>query len=107
MLVAVVSVWPFSADTARAVGPLDKLIHVCEYALLAWCLVQAMVSPPSGAGQAPARPHLSLLATAVLISTGYGALLEAVQGWLPYRYADGWDLVANSAGAGMGAWMAR
>lgn len=99
--------WPFSDDAARAIGPLDKPIHLCEYALFAWCLVQAMFAPSFRAGEAPARPGLPLLARAFLISVCYGALLEAVQGWLPYRHAEGWDLVANAVGAGLGVWMAR
>lgn len=107
MVIAALSVWPFSAETARVIGPLDKLLHLCEYALFAWCLIQAMFTPPLRAGQAPARPGLPLLATAFLISGCYGALLEAVQGWLPYRRAEGWDLLANAAGAGLGALIAR
>lgn len=106
MVIAALAVWPFSADAARLIGPLDKLLHLCEYALFAWCLVQAMFTPPFRAGQAPARPAMSLLATAFLLSTGYGALLEAVQSWLPYRRAEGWDLLANASGAGLGALIA-
>lgn len=95
VLIAALSVWPFSSDVARIIGPLDKLLHVCEYALLAWCLVQALRSPT--------RPGVRLFAAAFLLSTAYGALLEVVQGWLPYRSAEGGDLIANAAGAGLGA----
>ena len=84
-------------------GPLDKLVHLCEYALFAWCLVQAMRSPTRPDIHPAPQGGVHLLATAFLLSACYGALLEAVQGWLPYRRAEGWDLVANAAGAGMGA----
>ena len=113
-VIFLLSVWPVPPAAARAIGPLDKLIHVCEYALLAWCLVHALVGIPpdadtsSAAWNVPPRSHSHIsLATVFLLSTGYGALLEAVQSVLPYRSGDWRDAVANAVGAVIGLWFAR
>lgn len=37
----------------------------------------------------------------------YGALLEGLQLFLPYRSAEWWDVVANAAGSGVGAWLGK
>ncbi|MBI4323063.1 MAG: VanZ family protein [Candidatus Omnitrophica bacterium] len=88
------AVWPFSPETSRALGPLDKLLHLCEYLLFAWCLVQT--------GMASGLRRTRACAMAFVVSVGYGALLEGVQAWLPYRRAEWGDLMADTAGAGLG-----
>lgn len=94
VLIAVLAVWPFSPETSRVIGPLDKLLHLCEYLLFAWCLVQTGMIRGLGRAQA--------CAMAFIVSVGYGAFLEGVQAWLPYRQAEWGDLTANTAGAGLG-----
>jgi VanZ family protein len=61
----------------------DKIVHALLFAL--------------GAALLDRRPLP--LRTAVGISIAYGALLEGIQGLLPYRSAEGMDLLANAAGA--------
>ncbi|MBI3088189.1 MAG: VanZ family protein [Candidatus Omnitrophica bacterium] len=80
---------------AKAAGPpwLDKLLHVCEYALFAWCLVRA--------ARASGMPRSRTLALAFVLSVGYGMLLEGLQAWLPYRAAEWGDLAANLIGTGL------
>jgi len=90
------AVLPLRAPQAAGLS-LDKLLHLCEYLLLAWCLRQAC----RASGVSRAR----ILAIAFLLSTGYGLLLEGVQAWLPYREAEGMDLVANTVGAALGLWL--
>lgn len=94
-MIAVLSVIP--PHPGVSVGPLDKLLHFVEYLLLAWCVVQA--SCASG------WPLTAALIRAFLLSTGFGAFLEGVQGWLPYRQAEWRDIIANTVGAGLGGWL--
>ena len=71
-------------------GPFgDKWLHALAYAVLAWLL-----RPPLGRTR---RAGLLALLLAVL----YGAALELLQGFLPWRTAEWTDLVANTAGAGV------
>ena len=88
------AVWPFSPQASRAIGLLDKPIHLCEYLLLAWCVVQTARASGWSRGRA--------LAVAFCFSTGFGACLEGVQRFLPYRSAELWDVVANAMGAWLG-----
>ena len=39
-----------------------------------------------------------VIALAVPLAWGYGALIEAIQAWLPYRSAETADLAMNAAG---------
>lgn len=94
VLIAVLAVWPFSPETSRVIGPLDKLLHLCEYLLLAWCVVQA--------ARASGWSRDKALTLAFLLPTGFGVFLEGVQSVLPYRSAELWDLVANTMGACLG-----
>ncbi len=78
---------------------LDKFFHALEYAVLGWLLVQAQ----RRAG--PAAVHV--VGVAVLAAVGYGTICEAIQGWLPYRDAEGWDVIANAVGSVLGAQLVR
>ena len=96
-LILAVSVVPVPVDLS--VGQLDKVAHVCEYLLFAWLLVQAV-----RLGQLQEREYLLF---AWLYATSYGALIEIIQGLLPWRSADWFDAVANAAGAAVGVWLGQ
>ena len=97
LVIAVLSVIPIPQPVGNAVGRLDKLMHLCEYLLLAWCVVQA--------ARASGFPRTKTLMVACLLPTSFGLLLEGVQGLLPYRSAEGLDALANAIGAGLGTWI--
>ena len=77
--------------------PLDKLIHLCEYLFLAWCVVQA--------ARTSGFPRTKTLTVAFLLPTSLGVLLEGVQYFLPYRSAELLDAAANTMGTGLGLWV--
>ena len=80
---------------------LDKVIHLCEYAVFAWLLTQAIHATAH-------PPHVRFyLLWAWLYATSYGALMEVVQLMVPWRSADWLDAVANALGAALGAWIGR
>lgn len=97
VVIAVLAVLPPSPGVA--VGQLDKLAHLCEYALFAWCLRRA--------ARASAFSRSSELLLALGFSITYGALLEGVQGLLGYRSAEWGDIMANAIGALLGTWLTR
>ncbi len=80
-------------------GHLDKLVHVCEYLLFAWLLANALQASEVN-GPRPAR-------VAFLLATAYGAFLELLQGFVPWRSMDLLDAAVNAAGAAAGAWLSR
>ena len=94
-LILVVSLIPVKADLS--VGQLDKVAHVCEYLLFAWLLVQAV-----RLGRLREREYLLF---AWLYATSYGALIELIQGLVPWRSADWLDGLANAVGAAHGVWV--
>lgn len=71
----------------------DKLVHAAAYAGLALLLRARLAA--GGSRRAAAL--------AIVVAVGYGAAIEGVQGLLPWRRADGWDLVANLIGAAVAA----
>lgn len=79
-------------------GPSDKLVHAAVFGLLAalWFWARR-----DGTGDRRAA-----LAAAAL-ATGWGALDELHQSFVPGRAADGLDLLADAAGAIAGALAAR
>jgi len=105
--------WTASAACAAAIlclavlpvadGPaipyLDKVVHVCEYLLFAWLLVQAV-----RAGQCSAREYLWM---AWIYAASYGWLMELIQGMIPWRSMDLGDALANMLGAAGGVWAGR
>lgn len=76
----------------------DKLIHAGVFAVLGY-LARVALSP---LGLAPGRAW----ALAALASIGWGALDEVHQSFIPNRDADVLDLLADAAGAAIGAWLA-
>jgi len=94
--VGVMSVIP--TDTRLPEGHLDKVAHFIVYLILAGLLA---VGLRGRAGTA--RWRLGAWAWASV----YGALLEGVQLFLPWRSGDWLDLAVNAAGAAAGAWGVR
>lgn len=90
MLIAVVSLLPFPSPAVERVAFLDKAFHLCEYLLFAWCFIRASLL--SGWSRARAST------VAFLVSAGLGVVLEGLQGLVPYRTAEFWDVVANLVG---------
>ena len=80
-----------------APGRLDKAVHLCEYLLLAWLLVQAL----------RAGAHRAASWVAWGWATGYGMMLELVQALVPWRSAEVSDALANALGAALGVGLAR
>ncbi|MDP3722034.1 MAG: VanZ family protein [Candidatus Omnitrophota bacterium] len=97
VLLAVVSVIPVPFEGPLPSGHLDKVIHLCEYWVLAWLLIRAI--PPD-------RPFSSGVQLGVwLLAAGYGGLLEVAQAMIPWRSGEVLDVAANMAGAALGVWV--
>jgi len=92
-------------DPRVSVGHLDKIVHLCEYLLFAWLLVQA------ARGQTPSGEAAFLRGLtpvwAWIYATSYGLLIELLQGLVPWRSADLGDALANAIGAALGVWLAN
>ncbi len=71
----------------------DKVVHAAAYAALALLLRRSLQA------SSLARPAL----LAVVAAFAYGASVEVMQGLLPWRGAEWWDLGANALGAVAGA----
>jgi VanZ family protein len=75
-------------------GWFDKVVHLCEYALLAWLMMTA------------ARSNGATLPSAFVWSSAlsilYGGMLELVQLMLPYRKGDWQDFGVNAIGTLLG-----
>jgi VanZ family protein len=72
---------------------LTSAAHFAEYAVLAFVVAVALGGWPAGR---------RALVWAGVFAVGLGALLEVVQGPLPYRDAQFSDAWINAAGAGLG-----
>lgn len=77
--------------------PLDKLVHVCEYLVFAWALVQT--------GRASKWAESTSLVFAFGIPLLWGAALEGAQTLLPYRSGEWADVLANMIGSLLGLWV--
>ena len=97
IVVFVFSVIPTGAGPS--VPHLDKVVHLCEYLLFAWLLVQAI-----RASQEQARAYLLW---AWIYATSYGLLMELIQMMVPWRSADLADALANALGAALGVWLGQ
>ena len=95
VLIGLLAVLPVGPGVS--VGHLDKLGHLCEYAIFAWCLRRAATVSASS--------RLTSLVLALSLSISYGLLLEGAQGWLGYRSAEWGDVIANTVGAILGTWI--
>ena len=97
MLLLIVSVVPVGAEPS--VPYLDKVVHLCEYLLFAWLLVQAV--------RASRLEEREYLLWAWIYATSYGLLIELIQAMIPWRSADLADAAANALGAALGVWIGR
>ena len=95
VVVLIGSMIPIKADVST--GHLDKLIHVCEYLVFAWLLVQAI-----RVGRVVTRDYLLW---AWIYATSYGLLIELLQSLVPWRSGDLGDALANAIGAAIGVWL--
>lgn len=86
-------------DPLPDVRHLDKVLHLCEYWLFAWLLVQAI-----RAGRLVEPEYLVL---AWMFATSYGLLIEVVQGLLPWRQMDLLDAATNAIGAAGGTFLMK
>lgn len=94
LLVTVLSVSPGVPAPKFNLFSTDKIGHACAYALLTWLLFRGFKSANSRA----ANGMESLIIFG--ISTGYGILMEFVQGtFFPYRFFEIDDMIANGTGA--------
>ena len=85
--IAVLAFAPLASDPGTGN---DKLNHLLAFGVLAALVDRSFPSPEPGQGWGK---WASLL--------GYGLFIEAVQSFLPFREASGWDLLANGAGIGL------
>ena len=95
VLIAALAVLPPAPGIS--VGRLDKVAHLCEYAIFAWCLRHS--------ARLSSFSRLSSWLLAFGLAAIYGVLLEGVQGRLGYRSAEWGDAAANAVGAALGTWM--
>ena len=93
----IVSVIPL--ETELPVSHLDKVVHLCQYLLFAWLLVQAV--------RASGLRERDYLLWAWIYATSYGLMIELVQAMLPWRSAELMDAAANALGAAVGVWLGR
>lgn len=92
--IAIVFLSLLPPDAATAAAGHDKLKHALAYASLALFGSLAFDRPA--------------ILRVVLAATGFGLLLELAQGLMPFGREASWaDGLANAAGAGLGAGIAR
>ena len=94
----IVAVAPIESPRVSGVS-LDKLAHLCEYWLLTWLAFRA--------ARFMGMPRRTALRWISLAAIGYGAMLEGAQLLVPYRTAEGLDIVVNALGVLLGAWSTR
>jgi VanZ family protein len=97
--IAVLSLMP-KPEQVLDVKISDKLEHFIAYATLSLVLAHAL--------RRAGRRGAALMTIAVLASSGFGGLMEILQGFFPPRTPDVVDAVANTIGAclGVGIFMA-
>jgi VanZ family protein len=81
----------------------DKLLHAIAYGAIAGALRLAMGRPPRHATLGP----MLRAGIAVAIAVAYGAFDELHQAYVPGRFSDGYDLLADTFGAMIGAVVAH
>lgn len=91
--IAVLAFAPLASDPGTGN---DKLNHLLAFGVLAALADGSFPGPGPGQGW---YKWAGLVA--------YGLLIEAVQSFLPFREASGWDLLANGAGIGLYVVVAR
>jgi VanZ family protein len=96
LLIWALSSFPIQVDFSRV--PLrDKGVHFIEYGMLSVLLTHALRTT------APHRNRLAVWATAVLITLVWGAIDEIHQAFVPGRFSDVGDLIADGCGGAVGS----
>lgn len=96
LLIWALSSFPIQVDLSRV--PLrDKGVHFVEYGALSVLLTYALRTT------APQRHPVLTWATAVLITLVWGAIDEIHQAFVPGRFSDTGDLIADGCGAAVGS----
>ena len=93
MLLCFLSLVPIAPQTPP-IEHLDKLVHVCEYLVFAWLLMQAIRLSRVG--------EVAFRLWAWLFASSFGLLMEGLQLMVPWRSAEMADLLANAIGAALG-----
>lgn len=94
LLVCLVPKESLNDDLRELLAGKDKILHALAYGVLAVLACRALV----GRG----RVALAHVVVGMLFATGYGALLEVMQGALSDRTSSMVDAGANAIGAGSG-----
>jgi VanZ family protein len=96
LLIWGLSSFPIQVDFSRV--PLrDKGVHFVEYGTLSVLLTHALRTT------APQRNAVAIWASAALITVVWGAIDEIHQAYVPGRFSDVGDLIADACGAVTGA----
>jgi VanZ family protein len=96
LLIWALSSFPIQVDFSRV--PLrDKGVHFIEYGMLSVLLTHALRAT------SPRRHPLAVWASAALITLVWGAIDEIHQAFVPGRFSDVGDLIADGCGAAAGA----
>jgi hypothetical protein len=112
LVIAATGLLPTQGVVHSVSGGRDDLLtsagHFAAYAILAVLLLVSAGGSRTG-GRLAGGPRTGsrrsagrALAAAWLLAAALGALIELVQGPLPYRDAQVWDVVVNGAGAALG-----
>jgi VanZ family protein len=96
LLIFVQSSFP-SPDMGPELPGQDKLIHLAAYAVMGYLACRALATLPRIPGT------FVLFIAGFLFATVFGLSDEWHQSFVPGRMADGWDLLADAAGALLGA----
>jgi VanZ family protein len=96
LLIWALSSFPIQVDFSRV--PLrDKGVHFIEYGTLSVLLTHALCTT------APQRNRFAVWATALLITLVWGAIDEIHQAFVPGRFSDVGDLIADGCGGAVGS----
>ncbi len=98
--VLALSVLP-DVDAPEAFSHVDKAYHFSAYLVMAWLWAGAF-SDSSFFREKGGAP---VVAASFGLSFAFGAAIEVIQSYIPYRDAEALDLVANGVGALAGAFV--
>jgi len=92
----IISVIPSNNLPETSIPNIDLLVHFCSYFLLSYLII---------AGNKKGHTHISYsnLIACILISGGYGMILELIQPIVSDRASEFSDFLANFIGASFGA----
>jgi VanZ family protein len=85
--------YPFSWLVTKTPTLLQKVLHVCLYAILALLLVWTLDD---------IQPREYRLLIAFILAVAFGAVMEWCQTLVPGRYGTVFDVALNAAGAALG-----